>query len=72
MVLAGCMSPKTSPPLDVRMIPDDCRNKEAIIDWLTEQASIPQQSLESDINYEKHRRSIRAKIWSMRYACQPV
>ena len=72
LLLAGCMSPKMSPPVNVAMIPTDCRNRELIINYLSEQAAIPRQPLESQENYEKHRRQIRAKIWNMRYHCQPV
>lgn len=72
VALTGCMSPKTSPPLNVSMVPNDCGNREAIINWLTEQASIPRQPFETEENYERHRRQIRSKIWTMRYVCQPV
>ena len=70
--LTGCMTPKTSPPIDVAMVPNDCRNKDAIVNWLSDQAAIPQQRLESDENFQRHRRQIRSKIWNMRYVCQPV
>jgi hypothetical protein len=72
VVLTGCMTPKTSPPIDVAMVPDDCRNRDAIVNWLSQQAAIPQQRMESDENFQRHRRQIRAKIWNMRYVCQPV
>lgn len=72
IALTGCMTPKTSPPIEVAMMPNDCRNREAIINWLSQQAAIPQQRLESDENFERHRRQIRSKIWNMRYVCQPV
>jgi hypothetical protein len=70
--LSGCISAKTSPPIDVALVPNDCRNREAIVNWLDEQAHIPQQRLESDADFLRHRRSIRAKIWDLRYQCQPV
>lgn len=54
------------------MIPTDCRNRELIVNWLTEQVAIPRQPLETEENYERHRRQLRSKIWAMRYACQPV
>ena len=72
VALTGCMSPKTSPPLNVSMVPNDCGNREAIVNWLSEQASIPRQPLETEENYERHRRQIRSKIWTVRYVCQPV
>ena len=70
--LSGCISAKTSPPIDVALVPNDCRNREAIVNWLDEQAHIPQQRLESDADFLRHRRSIRSKIWDLRYQCQPV
>ena len=70
--LAGCMTPRTSPPVNMAMVPNDCGNRETILTWLTEQAAIPRQTLETVENYERHRRQIRAKIWSIRYLCQPV
>jgi hypothetical protein len=70
--MAGCMSPRVSPPVNVAMVPNDCRNREIIINWLSEQAAIPRQPGETEDHYERHRRQIRAKIWNMRYHCQPV
>ena len=72
LALSGCMTPRTSPPIEVAMIPNDCRNQEAIVNWLTQQAAIPQQPLESNESYHHHRRQIRAKIWHIRYECKPV
>lgn len=70
--LSGCMTPNVSPPVNVAMVPNDCRNREIIINWLTEQAQRPQQMGENHENYERNRRQIRAKIWDLRYHCQPV
>lgn len=72
VALSGCMTPQVAPPINVAMVPTDCRNKELIINWLSEQAAIPRQHRETEENYERHRRQIRAKIWNMRYHCQPV
>lgn len=69
-VLAGCAHNAT-PPLDVRQIPNDCANRNAILRWLSTQASIPKQPLEQQEDYERHRASIRHRIWDMRYNCQP-
>lgn len=72
LALAGCMTPNVSPPVDVSMVPNDCGNREFIIDWLTQQAALPRKHGESLENYEFHRRQIRAKIWHLRYICQPA
>jgi PBP1b-binding outer membrane lipoprotein LpoB len=72
LALSGCVSPKTAPPIDVALVPNDCRNQEAIVNWLSQQAAIPQQPLESYESYSQHRRQIRAKIWHIRYVCKPV
>jgi hypothetical protein len=72
LAMAGCMSPQVSPPVNVSMIPNDCRNKEIIINWLSEQASIARRHSETEEHHERHRRQIRSKIWNMRYHCQPV
>ena len=72
MSLAGCMTPRTSPPVNMALVPNDCGNRETILTWLIEQAAVPRQTLETEENYERHRRQIRAKIWAIRYQCQPV
>ena len=70
--LAGCMSPKTAPPVNLSLVPNDCQNIELITDYLAHQAALPRQILETEQNYDSHRRQIRAKIWDMRYHCRPV
>ena len=70
--LSGCINARVSPPIEVAMVPNDCRNRDAIIRWLTEQAEQPRQTLESEQDFLRHRKQIRAKIWDLRYQCQPV
>lgn len=72
VALSGCINARVSPPIEVAMVPNDCRNSDAIIRWLTEQAEQPRQTLESEADFLRHRRQIRAKIWDLRYNCQPV
>lgn len=72
LALTGCMTPNVSPPVNVALVPNDCRNREIIIDWLSDQAALPRKNGESSDQYENHRRQIRAKIWHLRYTCQPV
>jgi hypothetical protein len=72
IVLTGCMTAKTAPPVNLALVPNDCQNIEIIADYLQRQAALPRQILESEQDYEFHRRQIRAKIWDMRYRCRPV
>jgi len=68
----GCVSVVQRAPLDVSQIPNDCANRNAIINWLEQNARVPQQTTESKEDYERSRGQIRSRIWSMRYTCQPV
>jgi hypothetical protein len=68
----GCVSVVQRAPLDVSQIPNDCANRNAIINWLDQNARVPQQTTESKEDYERSRGQIRSRIWSMRYTCQPV
>lgn len=72
VLVTGCAYRNPSPPMAVQAMPNDCANRAAIINWLTREASVPQQPLESKEAYERHRAEIRAKIWTVRYNCQPV
>ena len=72
LALTGCAHHSTSPPLNVAMVPNDCANRELIVNWLSSQAAVPKQTLETEQEYERNRSAIRAKIWVMRYHCQPV
>lgn len=70
--LGGCSTYRPSPPIDVSMVPNDCRNSQLIIGWLNQQAAIPQAKFESDEDYTRHRNRIRSRIWDIRYTCHPV
>ena len=72
VLLSGCVSVVQRAPLDVSQIPNDCANRNAIINWLDQNARVPQQTTESKEDYERSRAQIRSRIWSMRYTCQPV
>jgi hypothetical protein len=69
--LIGCAH-NSAPPLDVSQIPNDCANRDAIVRWLNEQATLPRQPLESEKDYERHRASIRHHVWRLRYHCRSV
>lgn len=70
--LTGCVTVVERTPLDISQVPNDCANRTAIINWLEQNARIPQQTTESKEDYERSRGQIRSRIWSMRYTCQPV
>ena len=70
--LTGCVTVVDRTPLDITQVPNDCANRAAIIQWLENNARVPQQSSESKQDYERSRGQIRSRIWSMRYHCQPV
>lgn len=72
VAVVGCASQPYRPPLDISTIPNDCGNRNSIIAWLTRQAAIPQQTMESNEDYTRSRGQIRSRIWSLRYHCQPV
>ena len=71
LALVGCTTHKP-PPLDVQLIPNDCANIRLIVAYLTEEASRPKSTFESERDYERHRAQLRQRIWTMRYHCQPV
>ena len=71
LVLSGCAIHQAPPP-SVQVMPTDCANRTAIINWLDSQARHPRQSFESQQNYEQTRAEIRHRIWHLRYRCQPV
>jgi hypothetical protein len=72
VMLTGCAIRQPAPPMSVQAMPNDCANRTAIINWLTREANAPQHTLESKEMYERSRAEIRAKIWTVRYNCQPV
>lgn len=70
--LSGCAYHNVTPPIDVRLIPNDCSNQTMIVNYLTQQAQRPRQMLESERDYELSRAEIRSRIWNVRYHCNPV
>lgn len=71
LALTGC-AVKTAPPVDVRLVPNDCANRQLIVNYLEEQAQQPRAAFETDRDYERTRSEIRHRIWTLRYYCQPV
>lgn len=72
VALAGCSTPQRPPPVDVRLIPNDCSNRHLIENYLTQQAQAPRNTFESEREYVRNRAEIRYRIWGMRYSCNPV
>lgn len=70
--LTGCASQSANPPLDVRLIPNDCANRQMIVNYLEGQSRTPRATFESEKEYERSRAEIRHRIWTLRYHCQPV
>lgn len=71
-VLVGCAAPNRPIPASIAAMPNDCANRQALIDWLETQGSIPRQAFESEKHYEQTRSQIRHRLWHVRYNCQPV
>lgn len=69
--VAGCATNR-SPPISVRMVPNDCANREMIINYLSQEAAQPRGTFETEKDYERTRAEIRHRIWDVRYNCQPV
>lgn len=71
--LTGCVTaPPTAMPLNVAMLPQDCQNRQIMLEWLESQARQPQHRAESDRDFQRTRSEIRKKLWDIRYHCQPV
>ena len=65
LLLAGCsnLRPNVSPPIDVSLIPNDCANQQRIVRWLESQ---------SQGEWNEHMAQIRARMWNLRYTCNPA
>lgn len=72
LILSGCSTSYKPPPVDVRLIPNDCANRHFIENYLTQQAQQPRGTFETEKDYERSRAEVRHRIWGMRYNCSPV
>lgn len=70
--LAGCSTYDRHVPASVAVMPTDCGNRVAIINWYETQLAVPRQPLQNERDYENYRAQIRYRIWHLRYLCQPV
>ena len=68
VLVSGCAQVPRQ-PIDVRLMPDDCANRYAIINWLE---SVVAQTSTRDYPNERYINEIKGRIWSLRYRCQPV
>jgi hypothetical protein len=71
VVLAGCAQ-TARVPVDVSLIPNDCANRARITAWLTQLSNQPRAANERIEDYENAKSQIKARIWNIRYHCQPV
>lgn len=69
--LVAC-APLPRQPVDVAMIPNDCANQAAITRWLEQVAQTPRSTLQSQAQYEQHLSLVKARLWHLRYHCNPV
>lgn len=70
--LAGCAHHNITPPVDVRLVPNDCANQQMIVNYLSQVAQQPRQMFETEKDHEIRRAEVRQRIWTMRYHCNPV
>ena len=70
--LVGCSTYDRHVPASVAVMPTDCANRVAIINWYETQLAVPRQPLQNERAYEDYRAQIRYRIWHLRYRCQPV
>lgn len=66
--LAGCAN--VQPPVDVRLIPNDCSNQHRIIRWLDQQAQAV--STKTSPEYQQYHAQVKNRIWLLRYNCNPA
>ena len=65
---AGCAN--VQPPVDVKLIPNDCANQTRIIRWLNDQADAV--STKTSPEYRQYHAHVKNRIWLLRYNCNPV
>jgi len=73
LALAGCAVPRQGDMLlHVSLLPNDCQNRQVMLDWLDGQSRQARRAGENDREFARSRNEIRRKIWDIRYNCQPV
>lgn len=71
VIMSGCAG-IPQPPVNVMLIPDDCANQAAITRWLDDIARHPRSPLQTQRDYDNNITNIKARMWSLRYRCDPV
>ena len=72
LALTGCAYHNMTPPVDVRLVPNDCANQRLIENYLVQQTKRSRNLFETESDYEDRIKDIRGRIWNMRYHCNPV
>lgn len=72
LLLTGCGTYDRHVPASVAVMPTDCGNRVAIINWYESQLAVPRQTLQSERDYANYQAQVRYRIWHLRYMCQPA
>lgn len=72
LCLAGCAQQPMTMPHSVQVMPTDCANRVAIMNWYQELLAVPRTYLQSQTEYQHAQTQIRYRMWQLRYHCQPV
>ena len=72
LALVGCSTYDRGVPISVAVMPNDCANRVAIVNWYESQLAVPRQPFQHEREYETYRSQIRYRIWHLRSVCQPV
>ena len=71
LAVIGC-APLPRQPVDVALVPNDCANQVAITRWLDDVAQTPRSVFQSSQAYDNHVSQVKARLWTLRYTCNPV
>ena len=70
VLLGGCsVYNDRSIPTEVSLIPNDCANQRAILDWLEYQEKQSLGLLSNEGIYNREQRAIKHKKWDIKYNC---
>jgi hypothetical protein len=73
VALTGCAAPyRASSVKELQYIPDDCKNRVMLIGWLENQLEYRKPYTDTQKEYNAQTSAIKAKIWHLRYRCQPA
>lgn len=66
--LCGCVTVPPQ-PIDVSLIPNDCANQRAIVNYLERVAAVPASRFGDQQSYEQHISQAKNRMWHLRYFC---